>query len=239
MLTTLFVEFRKLKNSLVLVLSLVSPTLVAILLTVVVLRQPTMQWTDLMTGATGLWAYFVMPMTVTALSVLVAQIEHGPKAWDHLLALPIARWRVFAAKAIVIMLLVAAMSVLLGFEIYGAATVASWIAPAKTPKGDFPALLCAQYLLAMWAASFFMVMIQLWVALRFRSFVAPLVFGLSGTFFAVAAFGAKETVYIPWVMPVSVIADDGNRAAQALTLGIGGGIICCLLMMWHLSRREA
>jgi ABC-2 type transport system permease protein len=63
--------------------------------------------------------------------------------------------------------------------------------------------------------------------------------GLSGTFFAVAAFGAKETVFMPWVMPVSIIAADGSRAPLALALGVGGGLVTCLLMMAHLSRREA
>ena len=30
---------------------------------------------------------------------LVAHMEHGPKAWDHLRALPLPRWKLYAAKA--------------------------------------------------------------------------------------------------------------------------------------------
>jgi hypothetical protein len=239
MLTMLFVEIRKLKGSLVVLLCLVAPTLVAILLGVICVRQPRLNWHDAVQGGTGLWAYFVMPLTVTALGILLAQIEHIPRAWDHILALPIPRWRLFAAKGIVIMLLIGLMSVLLGLEIrLVGALVQAWI-PKKVPAGDFPWALEADFLGCMWGASLFMAMIQLWVALCFRSFVAPLVLGLSGTFFAVAAFGAKETVYMPWVMPVSIVAGDPARATLALQLGLGGGILTCLMMMLHLSRRDA
>jgi lantibiotic transport system permease protein len=239
MLTTLFVEFRKLKGSLVLVLCLVAPTLVAILLAVVCVRQPIMTWHNAMQGGTGLWAYFVMPLAITALGILLAQIEHGPRTWDHILALPIQRWRLFAAKGIVLMLLIGAMSLLLALEIRLVDALVKEFAPQKVPTGPFPWALQAKYLGTMWGASLFMAMLQLWVALRFHSFVPPLTLGLSGTFFAVAAFGAKETVFMPWVMPVSIVAGDPGRAVLALELGLVGGMLTSLLMIWHLSRREA
>lgn len=239
MLTTLFIEFRKLKGALVVPLCLVAPTLVAVLLAVVLIRQPRMSWANLLNGGTGLWAYFVMPMAVTALSILLAQIEHGPRTWDHLLALPIPRWRLFAAKGLVIMSLIGVMSVLLAVELRLVSFAALAFAPGKVPTGAFRWGLAARLLASMWGASLFMAMIQLWVALRFRSFIAPLTLGVSGTFFAVAAFGAKETVFVPWVMPVSIAAGDPARAALALQLGLAGGGVTLLLMMWRMSRREA
>jgi ABC-2 type transport system permease protein len=239
MLTDLFIEIRKLKGSLVIALCVVAPSLVALLLAVICIRQPRMNWPDAMMGTTGLWAYFVMPMAVTALSVLVAQIEHGRGAWDHILALPIRRWRIFAAKGLLIMLLTAAMSLILAAEVRAVAALIGAVAPAKAPLGEYPWALCGRLLAMMWGASLCMVMIQLWVALGFRSFVAPLTTGLAGTFFAVAAFGAKETVFIPWVMPVSVIARNGDSAALALQLGVCGGLAAFLLMTLHLSRKEA
>ncbi|MDB5430395.1 MAG: transporter [Caulobacter sp.] len=239
MLTTLYVEARKLKGSLVAWLCLAAPTLVAVLLSVIFFRVRVASWTDNLTGATGLWAYFVMPMTITALTILVAQVEHGPRAWDHLLALPVPRWRLFAAKGIVVMGLIALMSVLLALEIRAAGFMVEHVAPKRAPTGVFSWLLLIKLLSAMWGAALFMAMIQLWVALRFRSFVAPLTVGVAGTFFAVAAFGAPETVFVPWVMPVSVIAGDHARHMMAVTLGIGGGILTLLAMMVSLSRREA
>ncbi len=239
MLTDLFIEIRKLKGSLVIALAFVAPTLAAVLLGIVCIRQPVMTWHKAMMGTTGLWAYFIMPMTVTALSVLVAQIEHGPRAWDHILALPVRRWRIFAAKGLLIMLLTAVISLILAIEIRCVAAVVSWLIPAKSPTGAYPWGVCARLLAMMWGASLCMVMIQLWIALRFKSFVAPLTTGLAGTFFAVAAFGAKETIVIPWVMPVSVIARNGDSAALALQLGVCGGLIVFVMMTLHLSRKEA
>jgi hypothetical protein len=71
--------------------------------------QPWEMWTQ---SSTGIWAFFMLPMSVTALTALVAHMEHGPRAWDHLRALPVARWKLYAAKAICVMAVVAAMSLL-------------------------------------------------------------------------------------------------------------------------------
>lgn len=235
-------ELRKLKGTLVVVLGLVAPLLVAFLLLVIIMRQPVMTWRDALSGACGLWAYFVMPMSVTALSALIAQIEHGPRAWDHILALPVARWKIFAAKSAVVLLIVALMSAVLLGELRVAGWLVEMVRPDKVPTGAFAWTTTARMLAGIWAASLLMTGLQLWVALRFRSFVAPLTLGISGTFFSVAAFGAKEAIYLPWVMPVSVVAnwvEHPNRVLLALEMGAGGGLVILALMTLHLSRKEA
>ncbi|HVV33577.1 MAG TPA: ABC transporter permease [Vitreimonas sp.] len=239
MLTWLSIEARKLKGTLVLLLCGVAPTLVTILVTLISLRRPGMDWHTVLTGSTGLWSFFVLPMTITALSALLAHIEHGPRAWDHLFALPISRWRLFAAKAIVLMALVGGMSLMLALELRVAGGVLQVFGPAAAPRGPFPWREAATLLGEMWAASLCMGMIQLWVALRFRSFVAPLTTGLCGTFVAVAAFNATEAMYVPWAMPVSIVGADGVHAMPALQMGVAGGLITFALMVIHLSQREA
>lgn len=233
------IEFRKLKGTLVVVLCLIAPTLAATLMTLMSIRMHTQPWHEAIAGTTGLWAFFVLPMTVTALSALMAHLEHGPRLWDHLLALPIRRWRFYTAKGLVIMALVALMSLLLAVEIRIGGLLLHYAFPAKEPTGGFDWIWCAKLLTSMWGASLFMVMVQLWVALRFRSFVAPLTVGLAGTFVAVAAMSAKEAIYVPWVMPVSILSSDGARADLALQLGLIGGIVTFALMILHLSRKEA
>jgi lantibiotic transport system permease protein len=239
MLTALFVEFSKLKRTLVALLCLAAPTVVAIVFAVLTLRQPLMSWKDAVRSSMALWGFFMLPMTVTALSALLAHLEHGPRMWDHLLALPIKRWRVFAAKGIVIMLLLALMPALMLLEVRAIGwAIEAWL-PAKLPSGDFPWQLGAQAMLAMWASGFLMCMIQLWVALYAASFVAPLAVGLTGTFIAVVAAGAKESVWVPWVMPIATLVRDGAQMSLALQLGVGGGMAAALAMVWHLSRKEA
>lgn len=239
MLTSLFVELRKLKGSLVVLLSLATPTMIAGLLMLILLRRPNGDWKEVIEGSTGLWSFFMLPMSIAALSALLAQIEHGPRAWDHMLALPVGRWRLFAAKGVVMMLVIALMSLLLAVEIPAALALLRKLAPHKVPAGPFPWAMELQLLWKMWAASLFMGMIQLWVALRFRSFVPPLVLGIGGAFVAVAASGAKEGVYLPWLMPLNVMVGGAANHALALKLGLAGGAVCFILMLIHLSRREA
>lgn len=239
MWTSLEVEFRKLKGSLIWVLSLVAPSLVTVLATLIALREPSMEWRFMFTGSSGLWSFFVLPMTITALSALLANIEHGPRAWDHMLALPIQRWRLFAAKAVILTGVVGLMTALLAIELRIVGAAFNTFAPSIAPRGPFPWDLAARILLGMWGASLFMAMIQLWVALRFRSFVAPLTIGLGGTFVAVSAFDAKEAMWVPWAMPVSIVGHDGLNAIPALQLGLTGGAVTLIAMIAHMSRREA
>jgi len=238
MFVSLSVEFRKLKGSLIWLLAGVAPSL-AVLATLIALRRPSMEWEFLFTGSTGLWSFFVLPMTVTALSALMANIEHGPRAWDHMFALPIHRWRLFAAKAVILMAVIGVMSALLAIELRIAGALIAAVDPAKAPNGPFLWDLATSLLTEMWATSFFMAMIQLWVALRFRSFVAPLTVGLGGTFIAVAAFNAPEAMFVPWAMPVSIVGYDGINALPALQLGVAGGVLTLIAMIVHMSRREA
>lgn len=210
-----------------------------VLVTLIALRRPSMDWEFMFTGSTGLWAFFVLPMTVTALSALLAHIEHGPRAWDHMFALPVRRWRMFAAKAVILMAVVGVMTALLAIELYFVGAAFNALSPATAPQGAFPWPMAFRILGMMWATSLFMAMIQLWVALRFRSFVAPLTVGLGGTFVAVAAFNAKEAMFVPWAMPVSIVGYEGLNAIPALQLGVFGGVLTLLAMIVHMSRREA
>lgn len=236
--TFLLLEFRKLKGTLATLLCLVAPSLVAVMAALIASRQKQADWHGLVVNAEGLWAYFVLPMTATALSALIAQIEHGPKAWDHLLALPISRNRLFAAKAVAMMALLAAMSLLLLVETWGTGSLLALAAPKHAPTGAFPWARGGTELAMMWAASWFMGLIQLWIALRFKSFVAPLTVGLAGTFVVVAAMGAPEAIVVPWVMPISVLGIRGADPLLPVMLGLGGGLITLILMIADLSRRE-
>ncbi len=234
----LFTEVRKLKGSLATALCIVSPTMVAVLLGLICLRHKVMPWPEALEGTVGLWSFFVLPMSVTALCVLVAQIEHGPRAWDYLLALPVPRWRIFAAKAVVVLGLLAAMSILLAVELPLVGFVLNAFAPHGAPAGPFPWELMRRYLTSVWGAAFFLTIIQLWVALRFRSFVPCLTLGVAGTFFAVMASGLPEGVFVPWMMPLNILAHDPTRAMLALRLGVTGGVIAAAAMVVHLARQE-
>ena len=239
MLAVLSVELRKLNRSLAAVLAVAAPSLIAIFGFFMVLRGTRAQpWEMWMLSSTGIWAFFMLPMSVTALTALVAHMEHGPKSWDHLRSLPLPRWRLYAAKAVMILAVVAIMSVLTLVLVWGAVSLAVMIKPAMTPTGPLEVARHATMMGKVFLSAILMVAIQLWIALRYASFVPALVVGIGGTFFSVVATSAKQGVFFPWQMPINMLADEAWRVNTALGLGCGLGLVALTLATAHLSRRE-
>lgn len=238
-LAPLFVEARKLNRSLAAVLAVAAPSLIAIFTFFNMLRGKAPQpWEMWMGSGSAIWAFFMLPMSVTALTALVAHMEHGPKSWDHLRALPLPRWRLYAAKAICVLAVVALMSAAVLAMTWGAVTLAAAIKPAVTPSGAFELATYAATMGRMYLAALLMIAIQLWVALRYASFVPALAVGIGGTFFSVVATSAKQGVFFPWQMPVNMLAGEAWRVNTALGLGFGLGALVLLAALLHLSRRE-
>jgi len=240
MIAALAVEMIKLRRSLVLLLCAAAPMFVAVLVLLIGLDQDkAMPWTMLTTSGSALWAYFMLPMTVTALTVLVAQLEHAPKAWNAVLALPVPRWRVFAAKALVVCGLVALMSVAVWGLLLAAGAAIEAIKAGDNLTGPLEPRTGARLLATMFGGGLLLIAVQLWVALRFRSFVPPLVLGIGGTFVAVAATAAKQGAWFPWLIPVNALATDQARSEAAINLGFWGGLAVFAAMLVHMSRYEA
>lgn len=240
MLSVIHSEFAKLNRSLALLLCIAAPTMVALLAAVMMMEwKKAEQWQMFAMQSAAMWSFFMMPMTVTALTVLVAQIDHGPRAWNHLLALPVPRWRFYAAKAFVVVSLVAGMSAALILLLPLAGSAAEAVAPGRQLTGTYPWRYTASLIATMFAGSLLLIAVQLWAALRFRSFVPPLVIGIGGTFVAVAATASKQGAFFPWLIPTNALASDPQRAATAIDLGLYGGLAAGLLMLIDLSRKEA
>lgn len=230
-------EILKLRRSLVMLLCLAAPALVAVIAVLIGIKTgksvPMLNYAQ--TGA-AFWAFAMLPLSLTALSVLMAQMEHGPKSWDHLLALPGARRWLFLAKALVMIALNAAMTLWL----FALLLAGAWLLPLVKPIiGTFDIAGTATLLSKMFLASILMAVIQLWAALRFRSFVPPLVLGILGTFISVAAASAREGAYFPWLMPLHMLSSDPAMARLALQIGGLGGLACLLVMLLDLGRSEA
>ena len=235
----LIVEARKLNRSLAALLAVAAPALIAIFAFFMTLRgKAPMPWDMWMMNAAAIWAFFMLPMSATALTALVAHMEHGPKSWDHLRALPLPRWRLYAAKAVCVLAVVALMSAAVLAMTWGAVTLAGAIKPQVAPSGAFALTAHATLFGKIYLAALLMIAIQLWVALRYASFVPALAVGIGGTFFSVVATSAKQGVFFPWQMPVNMLATEPWRVQTALGLGFGLGAVVLIAALAHLSRRE-
>lgn len=232
-------EFTKLRGSLALLLCLVAPVVVAVLMALIFNRHGggDMPWRMYLMGNAATWAFFMLPMTVTALTVLVAQMEHGPRMWNHLLALPIPRRHVFFAKASVVMLLCAGMTIVLALLAPLLGFVSDAITPDRGLTGPLGWGELLRVLVRIYASAWLLVAIQLWAALRWRSFVPPLALGIGGTFVAVVATGSELGPYFPWLIPATALAADPSAVTIALVIGIAGGAACTAAMAWDLARR--
>lgn len=239
MLAVLSVEARKLNRSLAALLAVAAPSLIAIFTFFNLMRgKAPMPWEMWMGSASAIWAFFMLPMSVTALTALVAHMEHGPKSWDHLRALPLPRWKLYAAKAICVLAVVAAMSAAVLLLAWGAVTLAVAIKPQLAPTGVFDLAGYARTMGMMFLAGLLLIAVQLWTALRYASFVPGLVLGIGGTFFSVVATSARAGVFLPWQMPINMLASEAWRVNTALGLGAGLGLVALVLMTVHLARRE-
>ncbi|HAF81107.1 MAG TPA: ABC transporter, partial [Brevundimonas sp.] len=136
MLTVLSVEVRKLNRSLALVLAATAPALIAVFAFSMLLRSKTPSEWDMWIGSgMAIWAYFMMPLCVAALTALVAHMEHGPRSWDHLRALPVPRWTLYAAKAVCVIALVLIMSAAVLGATIGAVALGGLIKPEAAAMG--------------------------------------------------------------------------------------------------------
>jgi ABC-2 type transport system permease protein len=238
-LSVLLVEAFKLRRSLALLLASVAPGLVAGFLFFNLLRlEKAAPWPIALQGSTAIWAFFMLPMSVTALTALVAHTEHGPRSWEHLRALPVPAWQLYAAKLLCVLLLVLGMHALLALLTPAALLAGGLLNPVAAPQGAMHFAGYLGLLGRVFLSAFLLIGLQLWIALRYASFVPALATGIGGTFFAVVATSAKLGALLPWQIPVNQLASDPARADLALALGCLGGALGFVAMLWHLARRE-
>ncbi|MAK63574.1 MAG: hypothetical protein CMF75_02350 [Maricaulis sp.] len=239
MIRILLAEALKLRRSLLLLVAATPPVMVFLLgMLIVASGEGPSEWTMLTISGAAVWAFFLMPMSAIGLTALMAQLEHGPGTWTHTLGLPVPRWQVFLAKAILALLLMAAVSL--------AVALASWAAPmagmlvpgSVAVMGDYDPGLAWRLYSQILMSGLLVIAIQWTLAMRFRSFAVPVSAGIGGTFVAVAATSADKGIYFPWLMPVNVMASDPARTEFVIKTGLIGGVIVFALAILWLSRKD-
>lgn len=232
-------EALKLRRSLAIIVMGVAPVMTFILTVLIQLsgESPGI-WAFQMMSTSAIWAYFLLPMTATGLTALLAQMEHGPGTWSQILATPVPKWQVFTGKIVMALALMAIVTALIYASIFASGFVAGWINPAEALEGSPPWWDAMKLLSNMYLASFLLIAVQLGVALRFNSFALPVSVGIGGTFVAVAATSSEYGIYFPWLLPVNMLASEPERAEFALMFGGAGGAALLVLIVLYLSRRD-
>jgi len=267
MWNSVFVELIKLKRSKIMFVCFAGPALVALLFFALQASGADLKvWPFYYFAGYTAWATFMMPLTATIIATLMAQLEHGPKTWAHILALPVPKWRLFAAKAIVTLGLIAFMSLLTGAFLTFGGWLAGYLNPehklmdpapfaalAETMMGDEDQMfgdmdmmllvknwkmVVLERLAYIYLAGFLLIAVQLWAAFRFRNFLIPMALGIGGGFVAIFAQASQYGIYFPWLMPFNTLGFMPEKVQMALSLGLFGGLGVMLLMLLDMGRMQ-
>ena len=239
MIAALSAELLKLRHSLVLLVTFAAPLCVlAFAAIALATRTAEVTWERYLDEGLAMWSFFMLPMSVTAVTTLLAQIEHGSRMWNHLLALPTRRATLFGTKAVVAGLLLLAMQGIVYIGLYAVGHAVGAVLPERAPGGDMQFDDMAVGMAAMAIGAIPMVLIQLWIALRWRSFVVPLVAGILGTFFALVITASGVSVFIPWLLQIYATMWPRPDGVIGLYAGLAGGVAVLAAMLWDLGRRE-
>jgi lantibiotic transport system permease protein len=240
-------EFLKLRRTWALRLAIAAPTLLAILLFGVYLRReatvsPTQ---NPLTGfgqlALTMWTIVLFPLYAALATALLAAIEHQHDTWTYLLAQPVSRATVFAAKWIAGLTLLIVSALLLPTLVVLAAEALRLLKPAWRDAPLPLALVFRGSLLSLLAAGL-LFSIQMWVSLRWRSFVVSLAVAIVATMVMLIGLPRDANSLLarlfPWSLPAFAMAPVSPHRALAVTVGAVGGLVVAWIACWSLARRD-
>ena len=232
-------EFAKLSGSLALLFALVVPALPSFLVALAVLsRGKAATWSQMLDEFTiPLWALFLFPMAAATFCVLLAQVEHRARSWDHLFLLPFSRWQIYSAKMFVVAAALVAMTLLVPVYVAIAGTLTG-LATGNLPSGSIAWDQSLGFAARLLGAAAFLGVLQAWAALRFGNFVIPLVIAMGGTLvgLAVAMTGTEDADWFPWVLPMRAIGQ--GQPDLPVIIGLCGGLAALVVALFDLSRQS-
>jgi len=244
-------ECLRLRRTLALTVTLAAPIFVGVIVLIIGTRRreplaaDASGWLGVFQQVWTLWALMMLPMVITAMTALAAQVEHQASAWKQLYATPTARWAVYASKLLAASALALVSSVVAALAVVGAGLALRVIRPETHPLPlSWPAGEIAQMVALPWLASLALVAGHLWVAVRFRSFAVAVSAGILGTFSALAFMGAAEGFWWPWLWPAYALpsVQPGEQAGWVLSPAVSGVLAWAALGAlgcWRCVRRDA
>jgi len=216
-------------------------------------------WDSLMLDQTLiLWCFVLLPLFVTLEAALLAGIEHRENNWRHPYVLPIPRWTIYASKLIVGFALVIISSAVLAIGTAAQGWIIATFRPDLGLSLPVPWDLVVLRNFGFLPVVLFMLSIQMWVAIRWRSFTVPMAVGIAATMLTVmllrtlknvdsTPFGPFLASVFPWSLPYIVIAPlsslylpEALASIQriAWVVGLVGGLIASVVGCWEATRRD-
>jgi lantibiotic transport system permease protein len=201
------------------------------------------KWTVLSLLTLRVWALLMMPLYVTLETALLAGLDHSENHWKSLLARPVPRWTLYAAKLVVATALTAAATLVLlcGILIDGA--ILARIQTEVVFGSQVPWAAIFRDGARVMGLGFLALAIQHWMSLRWRSFSAATGAGMVAVVAGVFAFAAGQQSggwprYFPWALPMLVLARQPLHVETALWINVAVGLLVAAAGCLDFSRRE-
>jgi hypothetical protein len=243
-------ERLKLERTLAWRLAIGAPlTIVLLNLIIVLQRRDAGRAEEVLLGFAQLtlttWTIIVLPLYTALAAALVAALEHQGDNWKHLLALPVARRSIFVAKWVAGAGLLLVSSLVLPAAVGVATEILKALKPALR-GAPVPLALVTIRSLQVFCAAGLMLSIQVWVSLRWRSFIAGLAVGIVAVMIllggvARAGLGTITIYLYPWALPPTAMARMAEAHPDRLlvsTWGLVAGVTVAAVGCRHLSRLD-
>ncbi|MFD2043814.1 ABC transporter permease [Ornithinibacillus salinisoli] len=168
-------------------------------------------------GSMSVYSWLILPLIITVVLAMMARMEHSNNNWKQLLALPVARGKVYASKLLVGMGVIVYSLVLLYVGIILAAMVLG--------MDSIPFWWMAKRFGVLFLSTFTIIGVIFYMSYRFTHFGVPMVIGAGLAFPAMfVANSEKYWIYYPWDYPVvssmSDILDMGGKSFIMLIVSI-------------------
>lgn len=163
---------------------------------------------------------------ITIIASMVANIEHQMNAWKQLLALPIPRTSVYAAKFALVALLLAVSCLLLG--------VGAVVLGVALDLGEgVPLIEVAKLASYPFAASLPVLAVQLWMSLTIKNQAIPLTAGIAGS---IVSMFVTLPAWVVWTWPT--LMNEAGKPEYSAGAGLIVGAALLLLGMIDFTRRD-
>jgi hypothetical protein len=237
-------ESLKLKRTLALRLAIIAPLFIVVLQLGVYLargeaveRAGTNPAAGFARGIITLWTLVFLPFWATLAASLCASLDHSGNHWDHLFALPIRRWPIFAAKSIAVFALVVLSSICLPLFAMAAVEILRMV-HTEWRVAALPWPLLLNGVSRSCGACLLLISLQCWLSLRWRSSLIPLGVGIAGIMSGIILISAPLRILSVYPWTVAAAAASPHQPLLALGWGLCGGLVVFVVACWRLAVRE-
>jgi len=195
------------------------------------------QWQSMYHTIFPIYAILFLPLLAGILASIVCRCEHVSGGWKQLLALPVSRTSVYAAKLLYVLLLLALAQLLvlagilfIGFVLLHIQDPVPWLVLFKSLAGG-------------WVATIPLAALQLWVSTWWKSFGAQFAVNVIMTIPAIAV--VHSSTYGPfylWVQPMLAMLPSAhgilNVTVETSTTLLITGLVFIIGGWAHFTNRD-